>query len=381
MAKFGLDTLFENPFRASGATGYMRLLVSTLAELDRQNEYVLFVSRENRHLYAELVPDTWRLVELPHSAEHPARRVATQQFAIPRVSKELGLSTVFFPGNTVALGLSCPSVLAIKTLHHLNRSRGLDIRRMLFRRMMVGQSARRAKLIIANSVYTRTRIEQELGIPRSKIRIVYEAVSGSFQPPVDKEAARLLARQRFGLGRDWVLFVSSLWRYKNADRLIQAFATVVREGQPLDLVLAGRDEGDNAAGLKQLAADLGIADRVRFLGYVPNEDLTDLYAGARVFVYPSLEETFGLTLVEAMRSGVPVVASNVSSIPEILGNAGLLVTPTDHVDIARGLLAVLHDSELQRTLVDRGFNRARDFTPSAMAKGTLETLLEASELN
>lgn len=376
--RIGIDTIFENPRRPTGATGYLKLLIAGMAKLDHENDYFLFVSPANRSQFEELVGLRWTLIECPYSNESIPGRIASQQLLIPRYARRHRLDVLNSPGNTSPVVLPCPSVLTIKTLHHLHRAPGLGLTRTLYRRLMVQKSARAARLIIANSNDTAQRIEESLGIPHERIRVVYEAVASAFTPgDATGDLTETLA-WRHGIHRDYVLFVSTLWRYKNADGLLRSFAQIADRFVGTDVVIAGRDHGGYRAELESLSTELGIRERVIFLDHVPNDLLPDLYRGARVFVYPSLEETFGLTLVEAMKCGVPIIASSTSSIPEILGGAGVLITPTEPAQLSTALAAVLSDERLRESLIAKGFARGSDFTPERMAGDTLNVLLEAA---
>ena len=168
-----------------------------------------------------------------------------------------------------------------------------------------------------------------------------------------------------------MLFLSSLWRYKNADGLLRAWAAARDDLGDRQLVVVGfpRDER-YVAEIEQLAHDLGIAEDVVFCGGVEHEETAMFYRAADLFVYPSFNETFGLTLLEAMACGCPVVTSNISAMPEIAGDAALLADPRSPDDIARKMLAALNP-ETGAQLVERGFARAAEFTWARAAEGTL----------
>jgi glycosyltransferase involved in cell wall biosynthesis len=163
-----------------------------------------------------------------------------------------------------------------------------------------------------------------------------------------------------------------LYPYKNVETLIESLARVPGpRTSGLRLAIVGRDCDGQQAKLQILARELGVSDRVQFLGFVPIEDLPAVYCGARVFVFPSLVETFGKPLVEAMRCGVPIVASNTSCIPEVLGGAGLLVNPLDAAEMASAIVRAAEDCALRKDLVKRGFRRGQDFFWESGAKETL----------
>jgi glycosyltransferase involved in cell wall biosynthesis len=202
---------------------------------------------------------------------------------------------------------------------------------------------------------------------------VYEAVDAAFEPAADVEEPRARIRAAFHIERPYVLYVSNLWFYKNPDGAIRAFGRLraTRPDVDLDLVVAGPDDYGRVNELRALAASLGVADRVHFLGRVRFPDLVTLYQSAHVIFYPSLHETFGKPVVEAMRSGVPLVAANTTSLPEIVGDAGLLVDPADVDAMADGLARAATESALRADLVRRGHIRASMFSWDRVARETL----------
>ena len=191
-------------------------------------------------------------------------------------------------------------------------------------------------------------------------------------------AARAYVQREFGIEREYILYVSNLWFYKNPDGAIRAFARQrAKYGDDLELVIAGPDDYNRLPELTELVQQCGVTDRVRFLGRVYTADLVKLFAAARVMLYPSLAETFGKPVIEAMRSRVPVVAARATCLPEIVGSAGLLVDPRDDDAMAAALHQATTDVELRQTLIERGLHRVRDFSWSATAMGTLAVCLAA----
>jgi glycosyltransferase involved in cell wall biosynthesis len=175
------------------------------------------------------------------------------------------------------------------------------------------------------------------------------------------------------------LCVATLYRYKNLPRLLEAFALLKLEtGIPHRLRVIGGDADMSRGDLKALARRLGVLEVVDFVGPIAHREIAGEYAHASVFIYPSLDETFGLPPLEAMTIGIPVVASYAGSIPEIVGDAAEMVDPHDPIDIARGLRRVLLDAELASSLVRRGTVRARSFSWEATARQTFQVLRSAA---
>lgn len=192
-----------------------------------------------------------------------------------------------------------------------------------------------------------------------------------FNPPGDRESTRAAVRERFGIDRPYVLYVSNHQRKKNTERLVEAFARVGRALPGVDLVMTGRP-GSSFPKVLALIEQHGLGDRVRILGHVPDDALPSLYGGAAAFTLPSLHEGFGLPALEAMACGTPVVAANVYALPEVCGDAAELVDPYDVDGIAAGLLRVLGDEAHAHTLAERGLARAATFTWRRSAERHLE---------
>jgi glycosyltransferase involved in cell wall biosynthesis len=374
--KIAIDTLFEHATRPSSAVDYLINLASCLPRVAPQHSYVLLVGRRAAERYKNLCPGNVGLVDGLVSNEHRTLRILMQQSLIPWQLKRAKVDVLFAAGNVCPiLGDFC-RVLKINTLHHYRTPKMIGYLRTVYRRAAFKASARVADSIVANSHSTRDDICKFLGVDPDKVRVVWEAVDDCFVP-TSAEQVRTV-RERHGLERDYILFSSSLWPYKNAETLIRAFAKLVVDRRlDYDLLLVGRaDDAAHKEKLQQLAREAMVGDRVRFMGFFPNREMPPLYAGARVFVYPSLSETFGKPLVEAMRCGVPIVASNAGSIPEVLDGAGLLVDPLDVDQMADAVHRAATSELLRAELIARGYQRGEQFSWRAAAEQTLAVIEE-----
>ncbi len=243
------------------------------------------------------------------------------------------------------------------------------LRNRLTHRFLMPLLARRADHVITLSEHTRRDVLRLLRLRPEKVTAVLLAAEDSFRPAPPDDVCAL--RTRYDLGGRFLLHVGTIEPRKNIPRLVSAFAAVAREIEDVDLVLAGPSGWGNQ-DLAALARERGLEGRVRFLGRVPEDDLPGLYSAATAFVYPSLYEGFGLPPLEAMGCGCPVVTSNVSSLPEVVGNAALLVDPSSEQDIASALRAVLDDDCLRGSLRARGLERAKLFSWRRCAEETME---------
>lgn len=224
----------------------------------------------------------------------------------------------------------------------------------------VPRSLRRADLVVADSESTKRDVVRELGVAPSRVRVVLSGVDPRFREPRAPEEVDAL-KDRLRLRFPFLLAVGTLQPRKNYGRLIEALALLAERGYAHHLVVAGR-KGWLYGGIAGRSRDLGIAERVHMLEFVAERDLPLLYRAADALVYASLYEGFGIPPLEAMACGTPVVASNVSSVPESVGDAGVLVDPYDVASIAGGVERVLGDADLRRQLVAVGIERARRFT-------------------
>jgi glycosyltransferase involved in cell wall biosynthesis len=259
----------------------------------------------------------------------------------------------------------CPQVVTIYDLSFLTYPSLTEpaVARYLYR--VVPQAVERADIVLAISAFTAEELHQRLGVAREKIHVTplgvdsrFAPVSGFNKPPASSNLP-------------YVLYVGSVGLRKNLQTLIEAFAIIARQGFPHTLVLAGA-EAYLGAEVKSAVRSHGLQDRVVLIGYVPDEDLPPLYSGASLFVFPSLYEGFGLPPLEAMACGTPVVCSNTSSLPEVVGDAALLVNPLDAEAMARAMATILENRQLADQLRKAGLARVRDFSWNSTADRTLK---------
>jgi glycosyltransferase involved in cell wall biosynthesis len=230
-------------------------------------------------------------------------------------------------------------------------------------------SARKARHVLTVSEHSRKDIITTYGLPPDRVTAVPLAPDPQFAPVEDRGVIAEV-RRRYDLGEEYLLHVGSITPRRNIDRLLEAFAGVRRRAPHLTLVLAGRVEPPSPP-VEVAIRRKGLTDVVRVTGYVRPEDLPALYAGAAAVVYPSLYEGFGLPVLEAMACGVPVLTSNNSCLPEVAGDAALLVDPLDTGAIAEGIWSILSDMALRNRLTRAGLARAAEFTWERTARETL----------
>jgi glycosyltransferase involved in cell wall biosynthesis len=231
-------------------------------------------------------------------------------------------------------------------------------------------AARHAAAIIAISEQSRRDYQRFFHVPAERITVISAAPDERFRPGIAREE-RERVKRKYGIVDDYILTVGTTEPRKNVMRLVAAFAQLVRQGYRQKLVIAGQ-RGWLSDPLYEYVERERLGDRLVFTGYVADEDLPPLYAGAAVFVYPSLYEGYGLPVVEAMACGTPTITSNCSSLPEVTGDAALLINPEDESDIAEALKRLLDDERLRRELAARAVTQSKKFSWERSARDLLK---------
>ena len=374
--RVAINLLPENPDSPSGAHWFWTRVIPEMARrLDPGEELHLLVSPKSRHLYQGYGPDV-HYITYPWSNERRTARTLSEHLYSP-LRLPLSRINVFNTLMAPLVNIPWSLVIHMKTMHAFTAPEAISPLARVYRQLQYPRSARVADAIIINSESLRSEIQRYLKVDDRKLRLIYEAVDHDLFKPGDAGAARARVAA-YGVTKPFVLFVSSLWQYKNCDGLLRAWALARGElgDRQLAIVGAGRDE-KYLASLRSLAAELAIAGDVVFVGGIPLEQTVDFYRAADVFVYPSLNETFGLPILEAMACGCPVVTSNTSAMPETAGQAAVLADPKDPASIARAIVEVAGPD--RDRLRDLGLARAGQFTWSATAAATLDVYREAAE--
>jgi glycosyltransferase involved in cell wall biosynthesis len=351
--RIGIDARKLHDF---GIGTYIRNLLRQLAHLDHQTEFVLLCRPQD-------VPSLATLgANLRPVAETSANYSIIEQIRIPLALKREGVTLFHAPHYVLPPLVPCRSVVTIHDCIHLMFPQYLPNRLALgYARASIFAAARRATRVLTVSESSKRDILRFVDIKPEKIDVIYNAYDLRFTvEPREEDVSRV--RERYQLQDEFVFYAGNVKPHKNLERLIEAFHLVRRRGlDHLRLVLIG-DEISRYAALRRAVHRHQLHQYVRFLGYLPEETLAVMYRLAGVFVFPSLYEGFGLPPLEAMASGTAVVTSNVSSLPEVAGDAAVLVDPYDPNAIANGIYKVLTDSEFRRDLRARGVARARQFS-------------------
>jgi glycosyltransferase involved in cell wall biosynthesis len=362
----------------SGVGHYTQRLVGGLAAIDARNRYTCVVERDGPGLP---VPtrggDRWACWPTRVSFEnHWVGDLWLLGYLPLRLTR---LAADVYHGPAVFLPLVKLGYRTVVTIHDLVSflfPQTVPRKYAVYMRLMTRLAVRSADRIIAVSGATRDDLRRVLRVPDDKVVVIHEAVAPEFAVPPGPEAIDAVVR-RYGIRRPYCLFVGNVEPRKNLARLVEAFGLLRARagrpglGPPPQLALVGT-RGWLYNGILAAVEAQGGAPDIIFTGYVPPDDLPALYAGAACFVFPSLYEGFGLPVLEAMAAGAPVVASRVGAIPEVAGDAALLVDTRRSGELAEAIETVLADAALRARLIDRGRARARRFTWEAVARETLD---------
>jgi len=361
--RIGVNALYLIPRGVGGTEIYLRSLVRALSEIDSTNEYFLFTNLETGDSLAPRKPNFHIVPQEVHAAFRPAR-IAWEQVALPLAVAARRIDVLLNPGFTAPILCGCPQVTVFHDLQHKRHPEHFRWFDLPFWRILLFWSAHVSRILIADSKATREDLEKFYRLPHDQIRVVPLGVDPKFFE---------LARRP----EPFLLSVSTLHPHKNLDRLLRVFAEFRRGRQEFRLVIAGL-RGFNTAHLDALRGELGLAGSVEFTGWIPREELYDLYARAFGFVYPSTFEGFGLPVLEALAAGVPAACSRVEPLASMAADAALQFDPADEGDMARTIEQMVGDEPLRVRLASVGPRRAALYSWTATAHATLEALADAT---
>jgi glycosyltransferase involved in cell wall biosynthesis len=357
----GID--FTSAARERAGIGrYARELICALARMDHANRYILFVPRD---AHADLVEFAWpanfSIRRAPLTERYLAALWHRARVPLP-VETFTGPVDVFYsPDFLLPPTRARRKIVTVHDLSYVRVPECFPLPLLNYLNHAVPPSVARADLVLADAASTQRDLADVYAVPLGKIKVLYSGVDARFRPDVSADSsARVHALTQ---GKPYLLSVSTIQPRKNYARLIEAFGRMANSQRSIDLllVIAG-GRGWMFDEVFQTVERLGLRERVLFPDFVADDDLPALYAGARLFVYPSLYEGFGLPIAEAMACGVPVVSSNASSLPEVGGDAVLYFDPRDVGAMTRAIQRALTESALRADLTARGLAQAKKFS-------------------
>jgi glycosyltransferase involved in cell wall biosynthesis len=359
-----------------GVGTYIRNIIRTLGRLDHENQYFLLGSPTKVQEIGPL-PGNFQTLPLAHP-EHTLKGYREFRSALHKLDCDLVHIPNLFSRPRF---LPCPYVMTVHDmLEHMSRPRQQGMWRWIYFQMTKRVLAGAAR-IFAVSNFTRNEIEKLFEIPLNHIEVVYNAIDERFLHGHATSADRDLIAQRYQVSYPFLLYAGRISPHKNVLRLIEAFSALKTELEKdqvwpdLKLIIIGDDLSGNP-DLRRTVVRSGVQNEVRFLGFVPIDVLRIFYDEAKVFVFPSLYEGFGLPPLEAMAHGTPVITSNISSLPEVVGNAAVLVNPENVFEIMRAAHRVLTDRALRDRMKERGYQQAKRFSWEISVRRLLDVYRE-----
>jgi glycosyltransferase involved in cell wall biosynthesis len=347
---------------------YLTTLITKMSEQQPKVEFVVLESQQFPLTELSDLPNVTRVVCRGAVAGRLAR-IAYQNSILPIILRRLSVHALLATCNVLPIGCPVPGVVVIQSLQYFDHHEAYGRLRARYLKIAVKHACRTAASLICVSQAARRDLIRLTGVSADKVTVIHHGISPALlsycgdvrpsEPP-------------------YILCVATLYRYKNLRRLMEAFAQLRSTGDLTHrLRIVGGEADLTISELAHLARTLRIADHVDLVGPLPHERMAREYAGASAFVYPSLNETFGLPPLEAMAMGVPVVASTAPAVSEVVGDAAELVDPFSVADIARGLRRVLVDSRHTQALVQLGQRRASEFSWDSSARRTFSVIQSA----
>lgn len=376
--KIGINALFFQS-RATGSAQYMLHLLDALAHIDKQNEYILLGPRPAQQTGNHSFP--YQVHPVPDFAARNdnIEKVIWEQFTAPHAAHNAAVDLYHVPYFAPPLFPHTPTVVTIHDVIPMRLPAYKVGGKVKAYMKLVSYAAHRATLIITVSQHAKQDMIDALKLPPERIRVIYEAAGDEYCPIADPERLAA-ARARYGIGERYIFYLGGLDQRKNVLQLIRAFAHLYEQiGDPhLQLVISGnpdKQQGPLFPDPRPVAANLGMNGQIIYR-FIEDEDKPAIYSGASLFVFPSLYEGFGLPPLEAMGCGAPVVCSNRTSLPEVVGDAAISIDPQDTRALTEAMHQVLTNSTLQADLRARSLRQAAQFSWNKTAQETLAVYQE-----
>lgn len=359
-------------------------LIRNLQLIDTENEYVLFIKPDEDSTAIHETAN-FKIVEL-ESGFYPF----WEQIALPAAARKAGCQILHCTSNTAPVSTSIPLVVTLHDIIYMESSylkilmgSGTNYQKFgnAYRRMFVPSVVKNSRKIITVSHFEKKRIGQFFEMKSdTRLETVYNGVSEHFKPVNDKHELHRV-KVKYNLSGRFFFFLGNTDPKKNTKGTLKAFSDFLKQtGSDMHLVMLDYDQYE----LEKLLDEIGAPElitRIILTGYVVNTDLPAIYCQCEAFLYPSLRESFGIPMLEAMACGAPVITSNTSSMPEVAGDAAILIDPFKPEEITAAMIRIIADKELKLNLIRKGFTRAAKFSWKAMAQHVLEIYHEIGAEN
>lgn len=365
--RIGID-ISVTEINQAGTAVYTSNLVNSLKRGEDQPKYHLFSANLPRKMGEKKTMGS-RLDTL-------YRDLIWTHIILPRQARRARLDVLHMPANIIPVRVSCPTVVTILDTTVLESPQNFTLWHRNYSRFLIPWAAKHASRIITISEQSKRDIVRLLGIDEKKVVVTHLAASSRFQLVTSSAISEI--KLRYKLRDRFILIVGTLEPRKNLKRLLRALSLLRQYDDSFNLVHAG-PQGWLFEDIMEEVSQLELGDSVRFLGHVPLNDLVVLYNAATLFVYPSLYEGFGLPVLEAMSCGCPVVTSNISSLPEVIGDAGILVDPYNEKEISAAIKEIWLNDSIAKDLGKKGLDRSKIFSWERCARETYDVYLSVRD--
>jgi glycosyltransferase involved in cell wall biosynthesis len=349
-------------------------LIKELQKLDNKNEYVVFIKPDEDNRIFEPTPN-FKFVELG-GGPYPT----WEQFALPKAAKAEGCDILHCTSNTAPLHPDMPLIITLHDIIYMEsislfKKGGTAYQKFgnMYRRFVVPRVLKKSDKIITVSEFEKNRIREFFGFPENDDRLVaiYNGVSEHFRK-IDDEKELQRVKEQYHLPDRFLFFLGNTDPKKNTKGTLKAFSDYLKKtGDDMYLVMLDYERSELDKLLNEIG-DRNLIDRIILTGYVVNTDLPAIYNLCKVFLYPSLRESFGIPMLEAMRCGAPVITSNTSSMPEVSGGAAHIIDPFHPEEITDGIIKILSDETYRNSLIQKGFKQSAKFSWKNMAEKVLQ---------
>lgn len=351
----------------TGIANYAFNTIRHLEQIDQENDYYLYSHRDfslpftnqrwQKRIGSGLT--TWKATVWLYTSA--AKKIASDKIDLFWSPSHLIVS---LPNQTINL----------LTVHDLNWHwcpETMLTKWVILGKLICDRLIKKADHIIVGAQFTAKYLQEKLNIPPNRISVIYYAAGEQYYPHDKQESAKYIA-SKYATSERYILAVGTVEPRKNIESLLKAYALLKKQSNfNCHLLIAGMRGWKNSK-IFNTHYTLNLMEQVKFLGYVPDEDMPKLYSGAMAFVFPSLYEGFGIPLLEAMACGTPVVVSNTSTMPEVVGNAGIYIDPYNIENIAQGIYSIVSNKSVRQKLISIGFQRVKQFTWRKTAESTLK---------
>lgn len=335
-------------------------LIRALQIIDKKNEYYIFVKPDEDRACLNATPN-FHIIEIPS-----VNYVVWEQLLLPFYAKKYGLDILHCTSNTAPLLLSIPLILTLHDVIFMEKTTGENTSTNyqkygnMYRKWLVPKIVKKCKNIITISEVEKANIIQTLGLKNESVTVIHNGVSQRFGKKPSPDVMEKI-KINLGLRNDYFLFLGNVEPRKNVKNTVKAFVAFAEQNPTVKLVITGL----KSSFIEHILLEIDKKDLLnRFVltGFVDETTLLTLYAEAKVFLYPSLREGFGLPILEAMAFGIPVVTSNISAMPEVAGDAAFMVNPYSVEEITEGMTTAYQNKSLRKTKIALGFERPNLFT-------------------